>query len=147
MGQTFRLLSILLLIHCVFGDDDGDKHCPALFDQYDADHQHGLDKAEFKNIFLPTFDTEFPADGQLSRDEVVNGWRNGYCDFRDTRDGLLIFLETDVDRDMFVTETDLDHIFAGFDKDHNGYVSPNEFRDGWNARYGRDTLNSIVHHH
>jgi hypothetical protein len=57
----------------------------------------------------------FPADGRLSRDEVVNGWRSGHCDMQDTHDGLLIFMETDVDRDLFVTDADLNQIFHEFD--------------------------------
>lgn len=37
-----------------------DHHCPALFDVYDRDHRDGLSFDEFKGIFIPTFDTEFP---------------------------------------------------------------------------------------
>ena len=55
------------------------------------------------------------ADGRLSRDEVVSGWKSGHCDFRDPADGLLIFLESDLDRDFFVTDADLDQLFNKFD--------------------------------
>lgn len=51
---------------------------------------------------------------------MVNGWRTGHCDFQDRNDGLLIFMETDVDRDMVVTDTDLNTIFQEFDHGENG---------------------------
>ncbi|XP_011437892.2 uncharacterized protein [Magallana gigas] len=123
-----------------------DHHCPALFDVYDRDHRDGLSFDEFKGIFIPTFDTEFPADGQVSRDEMINGWRTGHCDIQDRTAGLLIFMESDVDRDMVVTGTDLNNIFQEFDHDRNQHLSASEFRSGWSNRYGRHSLHSVAHH-
>lgn len=60
------------------------------------------------------------ADGQVSRDEMINGWRTGHCDIQDRTAGLLIFMESDVDRDMVVTGTDLNNIFQEFDHGENG---------------------------
>ncbi|XP_048753014.1 uncharacterized protein LOC125664330 [Ostrea edulis] len=144
MESLIRLMTVCVLV--LFAHGDGD-HCRTLFDDYNTDHQSGLNRAEFKSIFIPTFDNEFPADGRLSRDEVVTGWHSGHCDIQDTRDGLLIFLETDVDRDLFVTDTDLNQIFDEFDSDSNGNISPTEFARAWDARYGRHTLHSVDHHY
>nr|XP_022345309.1 uncharacterized protein LOC111137899 [Crassostrea virginica] len=124
-------------------------HCTPLFDEYRNGDYLGLTKTVFKSIFIPTFDTEFPADGRLSRDEVVSGWKSGHCDFRDPADGLLIFLESDLDRDFFVTDVDLDQLFNKFDSDHSGHISMREFLNGWSTRYGRHTLHSVdmyLHH-
>lgn len=56
----------------------------------------------------------------MSRDEMINGWRTGHCDIQDRTAGLLIFMESDVDRDMVVTGTDLNNIFQEFDHGENG---------------------------
>lgn len=46
---------------------------------------------------------------------MVSGWKSGHCDIQDRDDGLLIFLESDLDRDFFVTDADLDQLFNKFD--------------------------------
>lgn len=51
---------------------------------------------------------------------MINGWRTGHCDIQDRTAGLLIFMESDVDRDMVVTGTDLNNIFQEFDHGENG---------------------------
>lgn len=51
---------------------------------------------------------------------MINGWKTGHCDIQDRTAGLLIFMESDVDRDMVVTGTDLNNIFQEFDHGENG---------------------------
>ncbi|ESP01698.1 hypothetical protein LOTGIDRAFT_238177 [Lottia gigantea] len=100
------------------------KSSAGLFDHADSNHNNEFDQDDMKHLFVE-YDTD--KDSKVSEAEFIAGFAAREPNVTIVAKGL--FLELDMDKSGYVTDSDLPLYFHKIDQNKDGKVSKLEFED------------------